>query len=242
LTTSLLQDWLTHYDPIHRGWTRTGIANGLCATGGYAFPRIRGGYNLYRTLVGSDSGPVVVVGAAGADASRVRPFGWVTHAPTSAYVYRLVPVSGGGIENRVDVTATTVRFNPGGLWIGPLPNAPADLRLIPLSQGRFSVCWSYSPHEQEIEPAGFFLYSNGTDASAIDYSVTEADVRYRPGQQYYEMVSQPQPHGARVGWAVRAYAPNRQEEQNVNCVFAPARSQGPPGDPVVHVSLVAATV
>jgi len=55
-----------HYDPIHRGYTPRGIANGVTATGGWCFPRVlSGGYNLYRGPSAASIDFSRPVGAAG---------------------------------------------------------------------------------------------------------------------------------------------------------------------------------
>lgn len=235
MASKLLQDWLGTYDPIHRGWTRAGIANGLTATNGFSFPRVRGGYNLYRTAAGDPNSPVLV-GAAGADAVEIQPFAWVSHDPSSEYMYRLVPVGGGGVENWTDITETAVWFDESGAWVGPLPNAPTDLQAIPLSMGRVAVRWSYFPHGEQTAPEGFHLYGNvGTD---IDYGSIAGSTPYQPGQVHYEFITLPQPDGIKLGWAVRAFAPSQQEEQNLNRVFVLTRRLGPPANPVVRVTVV----
>jgi hypothetical protein len=236
VATQILGDWLAHYDPIHRGWTREGIANGVCTTGGFCFPRIRGGYNLYRMLRDSSGEALNLVGAAHADASRIRTFPWVGHDAPGEYIYRLVPISGGGVENRTDITQVPVRFSESGQWIGGLPNAPTDLQLIPLSHGRMAVRWSYFPQGQEIAPAGFYLYSS--DANVINYATVQSVIPYRPGQVHYQYVTAPQPDGIRAGWAVRAYAPSMREEQNRDHVFSLTRGNGPPANPAVSITLI----
>ena len=50
---SLLDKYIAATDSIRRGFTARGIANGLPITRGFSFPRIAGGYNLYR---GKDTG------------------------------------------------------------------------------------------------------------------------------------------------------------------------------------------
>lgn len=234
--SGLLRGWLAVYDPIHRGWTRAGIANGVCATVGFSFPRIRGGYNLYRTLSGLAENEETLVGAAPADASRIRTFAWVEHVACGEYIYRLVPVSGGGVENRVDVTQAIVRFNAGGQWIGGLPNAPTDPQLIPLNHGRMVLRWSYFPQGQEVSPKGFNLYAGSGDG--INYGGLQAVVPYQPGKVHYEHVTPPEADGARATWAVRAFAPSMLEEQNCRFAFGVARSEGPPANPEVRITLV----
>lgn len=233
--SNVLRAWLGMYDPIHRGWTRAGIANGVSATNGFSFPRIRGGYNLYR-MVSGDAASYELVGAAGADAAEIGTFGWVRHDALREYDYRLVPVGGGGVENWTDVTRTTVRFDGSGMWIGSLPNAPTDLQAAPLSLGRVVVRWTYLPQGEQASPAGFNLYTN--EGREIDYGSLAGQVPYRAGRVHYEHVTNPTADGLRVGWAVRAFATSGHEEQNTRCVFTLTRGAGPPVNPVVKVAVV----
>jgi hypothetical protein len=232
-----LADWLKTCDPIHQGWTLGGIAGGLCMTGGLFYPRVSGGYNLYRRIGGIPDPTSELVGAAGSGATTVQTFPWVFHAPGCEYHYRLVPVGGGGIENWSDVTGTRVVFDAAGDWVGTLPNAPSDLRMETLARGRFSVQWTYLPQGQEAEPAGFHVYtSEGGDA--VDYGSVYASVPYVRGRIHYGHVTDPLPDGQRVGWAVRAFSASFQEEQNTSQVFGEARNRPPAVNPVVMISVV----
>lgn len=231
-----LSKWLNSRDPIHRGWTGGGIANGLCATHGVFFPRTSGGYNLYRAVGSVPNESSELVGAAEADAGTVETFPWVRHEPDTTYVYRLVPIGGGGVENWSDVNTTTVRINEAGLWVGNLPNAPTDLWLAVLSGGRFAVHWAYLPQGQQAEPVGFHVYS--TYEGLIDYGSVRGTVYYDPGQVCYEYVAPPHADGEHVGWAVRAYHSGVCEEQNTNAVFGTARQSPPPVNPTVEIAVV----
>ena len=203
---------------------------------GFSFPRISGGYNLYRTIAGELEAAAELVGASGADASTIQTFSWVTHQPDTAYTYRLVPIGGGGIENWTDETVVPFRLDAAGDWIGPLPNAPTDLQLVPLSRGRMAVRWTYLPAGQETEPVGFYLYT--TWEGVLDYGGIRGQVPYRPGRIHYEYETQSYADGERVGWAVRAYSPNGHKEQNLHQAFATARSTPPPTNPVAMVTVM----
>lgn len=231
----LLTKWLAWYDPIHHGWTRLGIANGVCATNGFSFPRIRGGYNLYRTEDGVPSPYLEPAGSAGAEASTVRTFPWVSHYWETGYHYQLVPVGGGGVENWADEVVTSFVTNAIGDWNGRVPNSPTDLQIVPLSCGRFAVRWTYLPQGQDVEPAGFVLYT--THEGVLEYGSVRGSVPYNPGRIHYEYITQSKPDGERVGWAVRAHSPDGYEENNMNQVYAMARNQPPPINPVVMLTV-----
>ncbi len=229
--------WLKTCDPIHRGWTRWGIANGLCAMEGRSYARMAGGYNLYRSLGGVPDEHSDLVGAADAAAREIRTFPWVMHEAGRAYHYRVVPIGGGGVENWAEVTATRVVLDEAGDWIGSLPNAPTDLRVSARTAGRFAVQWTYLSQGQETAPAGFHLYTNA-GGEGIDYGSVRYATPYIPGTVYYEVLTDAYPHGRRSDWAVRAYTVRGFEEQNMASAFAEARSEAPPINPTVDVSLV----
>ncbi|HSW46495.1 MAG TPA: hypothetical protein VLM89_13085, partial [Phycisphaerae bacterium] len=185
---NLLNLWLAHYDPIHRGWTRAGIANGVCATNGFFFPRIRGGYNLYRQREGQPG--VEPAGAAGADAVTARTFPWAAHEANARYHYRLAAISGGGLENLEEQSEARIVCDESGSWAGPRPNAPSDLRVTPAAGGRFVLQWAYDPEGQEVEPAGFRVYC-GLGWSGVDYTQSAGSLPYTTIKLYFMFISEP---------------------------------------------------
>jgi hypothetical protein len=229
---TLLEKWLMYYDPIHRGWTPAGIANGVCATVGFSFPRIKGGYNLRRGEGGVAGAADRIVGAAGFDATAIRTFPWLTHAPSAVHSYRLCAVGGGGMENDGLATLINEAFDAGGNWVGGYPNAPADLRVTSLAGGRFLVKWTYPRADRRAEPGEFRVYSDD-GAGQIDFGTPAACVAYRRGRFHYEYVSEPFGHGMRVRWAVRAATAAGVEESNVLQAEGWAEAQPPAANPVV---------
>lgn len=235
VNADLLASWLRWYDPVHRGWTPLGIANGICMTNGFSFPRIRGGYNLYRAIEHIPSRGAEPAGAAGSTASRLRTFPWIRHNNDTHYQYRLVPVGGGGVENWTDETVVSFMTDEEGDWKGSVPNAPTDLQVVPLSQGRFRVRWTYCPQGEEVEPSGFRLYT--THEGVLDYGSIAASVPFASGRIHFEHITPSYEDGERVGWAVRASSAAGHEERNMHQVYAFARSQPPPMNPVVMISV-----
>lgn len=234
---TLLTKWLRYYDPLHRGWTPDGIANGVCATNGFAFPRIKGGYNLYRST-SRQSGPQGrIVGAAGHDAATIRLFEWVTHAPSTTYYYWLCTVGGGGAENRLDETVVEAVFDATGQWIGARPNPPTDLRVSALSGGRFLVKWTYSPQGEQAEPGEFRVYTD-SGVGTIDYSSPVGTITYHRGRVHFEYTSAAFAHGTRTRWSVRAATATGIEERNAQLATAWAEAQAPPTNPTLMVSVV----
>ncbi len=235
MDNDLLQCWLRYYDPIHLGWTPKGIANGVCATAGYFFPRIAGGYNLRRAIgrVADDGDPIV--GTAGCDAAVVRTFPWVRHAASEVYTYRLAAIGGGGVEDQTEEARALVAFDDVGRWVGYRPNAPADLRVCALSGGRFLVRWTYTEEGQQIEPLAFRVYHNN-GGGAIDYDRPVGMVGYRRRQWHFAFTSAGFDHDTCVRWAVRAVSASGVEEQNVVFVAGRAERQAPPINPPVMLS------
>ena len=115
MASDLFGQWLAHYDTIHRGYTPSGIANGVTATGGWSFPRILGGYNLYRGTDGAESIAFgLPVGAAGREAGNISNFGWRPHAASTKYAYVVKAIGGGGVESEASHPARVAEFDANG--------------------------------------------------------------------------------------------------------------------------------
>ena len=237
MSQSLLDKWLEHYDPIHRGWTVNGITNGVCATNGFGFPRIRGGYNLRRVPADDSNAPSELVGAAGADATTVRTFPWVSHDAGRSYVYRLAAINGGGVENAQEPAATEVSFDQSGLWTGRRPNAPGDLRVTPSAGGTFIIRWTYVHNGEQDEPAAFYIHHDNGNGE-IDYSSAAGSVPYRRGQLHYRYVSARFAHDQLVRWAVRAVTAAGVNDGN--SAVSAARAENRPPPPAVSIVLASA--
>lgn len=235
MSFDLLAKWLTWYDPIHRGWTPEGIANGVCATSGYSFPRIRGGYNLRRAIGEVPDGTAVIVGAAGADATTIQTFPWVSHAADTEYTYRVTAIGGGGVENVTDEITAVVPFDDGGDWVGLKPNAPTDLRVTAASGGKFTLKWTYNRAGEQVEPSQFRIY-NDAGSGTVDYETVVSMVTYRRGRFHYETLSSAFDDGARVRWSVRAVSAGGVEEENLVVVEQWADAQAPPINPTVWLT------
>ncbi len=234
MAVSLLAKWLTHYDPVHRGWTNAGIANGVCATSGFFFPRMRGGYHLRRAIGDVPSSADAIVGSTGAGGETISTFPWVGHAAETAYVYRLFAINGGGCENIDDVVAEDVGFDGAGEWTGGKPVAPKDVRVAALSGGRYRIAWTYDLAESDEVPVSFRIYGDG-GSGTMDYGAAAGEVEGGVGRLHYAFETPGFADGVRVRWAVRAVNANGLEDGNVVTVVAEARASGPDGTPSVRV-------
>jgi len=221
--SDLLAKFLLHYDPIHDGFTPSGIANGVSLTNGFSFPRIRGGYNLYR------GGPAredidwsVPVGAAPADAATIANFPWRGHTPGTVYFYGLRAIGGGGVECADVGSVQRVEFDAAGALIGPRPNAPTNLQVRPVAGGKFALRWTYSPCGEQTAPAEFRIYHDG-GTGAVQYDAPVGVVGYRSGRFAYSYVSDAFADQTKVQWVVRAASSEGVEEDNTAVVFARRR-------------------
>lgn len=228
---TLLQKWLIHYDPIHRGWTPAGIANGVCCSCGYFFPRTSGGYNLWRKIGDNPVASDPIVGAAGHDAQRIHTFPWIEHAAETTYTYALSAIGGGGIENMNNRSITEAAFDEHGLWRGTMPNAPADLAVESRTGGRFRIAWSYSRQGQQAQADRFRLYHN-SGSGAVDYDTIVAEIPCKRSGLYYEYLSAAFEHGHTVTWCVRAVSTDNVEEGNRTTITGTAHGQAPAIRPV----------
>ncbi len=225
MASELLNKWLTHYDPIHRGYTPMGIANGVSATLGWSFPRVAGGYNLYR---GVGSGAVDFdqpVGAVGANATAVANFSWRPHAVDTTYSYVLKSVGGGGVESLASQAAVAAFDGVGGL-LGPKPASPLSLDVTPGVGGRFVVSWVLDDRFGEATPTEFRVFhDNGS--GTVDYATVVGQVSHVRGRVHYSFSSAAFAHGLRRVWGVRAVTSQGVDDGNVLAGFAWSDAVGP---------------
>lgn len=231
--SELLNTWLVYYDPIHRGWTRQGIACGVCTRVGYGFGLVRGGYLLFRGVGSPEaidrSAPV---GAAGSAAATVTNFVWRRHAAATVYYYAVAAVGGGGVVGEAAYPAVRVEFDGSGLVVPGRPNHPAGLSAAAASGGRFVLTWRYDAAEQAAEPVRFEVFhDNGT--GTINYGSPAAQIAYVRRQYLYSWVSDAFGDGLVIRWAVRAVAADGTDDGNVEVVAARADAAGPVGVPAV---------
>ena len=247
---SLLDKYIAATDSIRRGFTARGIANGLPITRGFSFPRIAGGYNLYR---GKDSLDAIdwvnPVGAASADANELRNFSWMGHDANTRYVYGVRAISGGGVEEGPDPgdpeardaipaqTHNVIRasFDGGGALRPPEPNAPANLAVFPAAGGTLRVAWTYSAAGQDAAPVSFAVHDNG-GAGAVNFDTPIGTVTYKPGQVFFGFVTGSYANGTRVELGVRARSASSAFEANTVTQGAVAVATPPPALTALLVS------
>lgn len=233
MQSDLFTKWLVHYDPIHRGYTLAGIANGVTATGGWSFPRILGGYNLYRGTGGADSIDFSLpIGSAGREATAISNFGWRPHFSSTTYTYAVKAIGGGGFESSASHPARVAQFDGAGALMGPRPNSPSDLSVSAVASGRFLVRWVYPSGFEETAPSSFEIFhDNGT--GTVDYATVVATVAYRRGKVHYIYTSQAFAHHVRRIWAVRAVASDGVDDGNNLEVMGWSDAEAPGAHPSV---------
>lgn len=233
MATDLLSKWLAHYDPIHRGWTPRGIANGVCATNGYSFPRVGGGYNLYRGTPDAESidysSPV---GAGGADATEIQTFAWRLHQPSTAYVYALRSIGGGGVESQPCPIGDPVSFNGAGSPAGLRPNAVGNLSVRTVAGGAFEIGFDYDSRGQESPPVSFAVFADDGDG-VVNYGSAIGLAPYKPRGGRIRFVTEAFAHGAARTFSVRALAADGTDDGATSVASAVADAASPP----VHSSL-----
>ena len=238
--TTLLEKWLAHYDPIHRGWTLRGIANGVCATCGWCFPSVSGGYNLYRGSPGAESIDYgAPVGAADAAAEQIHSFAWRPHAPNMTYAYVVRAIGGGGVESESSDPPVTVETDAQGRPMGPRPNAPSQLSVRPVAGGAFVLRWTYSPFGEATAPAAFRVFTDG-GTGTVNYVAVVGTVSYRRGQPHYAFQTGGHAHGVRRLWAVRAVSAEGRDDGNTGTVVGLADAEPPEAHPNPIVRVVEA--
>lgn len=238
--SDLLSKWLVHYDPIHRGWSPRGIANGLCATSGFAFPRVAGGYNLYRSQADAgDPDYAAPVGAAGASAREIATFSWLPHAANATYVYAVRSIGGGGVESAPSALSKTVPFDDAGDPAALQPNSVTNLAVRAIAAGRFEVSWGYLIEEEDAPPAHFEVYSDH-GAGTIDFETPIGAVVYVPRRSRFSFVTGSHEHGAVLTFAVRAVSADGGVAESPLAVAAIADADAPSIQPQVFVQIMEA--
>ncbi len=238
MASDLLTKWLVHYDPIHRGYAPNGIANGVTATGGWTFPRVGGGYNLYRGVGSSEAVDFDhPVGAAGGGASSVMNFSWRPHAASTRYCYRVKSIGGGGVESAASVPAAVAEFDALGALVGLRPNGPTGFLVRPVAGGKFGLRWVYVSRFEEAAPDHFAVFHDGGTGS-VDYATVVATVPHRSGRAHYGYTSAAFAHDARRVWGVRAVTAGGVDDGNVTVAFAWADAAAPEVHPLVRLARV----
>lgn len=239
--SELFDRWLSHYDTIHRGWTPLGIANGMTATNGFAFPRVMGGYNLYRgPVAGGDSSTVQIVGAAGASATVVETFAWAPAMPLDFERFELRSIGGGGAESTPSTDGIAVQFDSLG-QVEPLkPNSPGYLGIEQGAGGSFLLTWRYSQRGQEVAPAGFEVFADNA-SGIIDFANAAGVLAYRPRQGSYSYITGPHAHGSVQQFSVRAVAFDGTHDGNTLAVAAWADALPPAVPPVLLTEIIEAS-
>lgn len=231
--------WLAHYDPIHRGYTPRGIANGVCATAGWFFPRVAGGHNLYRGPTAETLDTAHPVGAAGPRAETVSNFSWRPHPAGQEHFHALAAIGGGGVESALGEPPVSVLLDAVGNSLGGRPNAPADLAVAPTAEGRFTLRWTYTAAGQEAAPIEFRVHGDN-GSGVVDFAEPIAVVPYHLRRLHFVYTTEPHEHGAVRRWAVRAVSAEGRDDGQVNVVEAVADAQGPPPHPHLIVECVEA--
>lgn len=238
MACDLLSKWLVHYDPIHRGYTVAGMANGVTATNGWSFPRMSGGYNLYRGQgVGAPIDPANPVGAAGASAASISNFSWRPHRTEDTYGYVVAAIGGGGVESAPSHPTRIAEFDVTGGLIGLRPNSPTGLTVTPLAAGRFELGWIYISEGQEAAPSLFRVYTDNA-SGPVDYQNAIGSVSYVRGKIHYTFTTAPYDQDARYTFAVRAESSEGVQDGNLVQRIGWTDRQAPEAHPLVTLSCV----
>lgn len=238
--SQLLERWLYHYDSIHRGWTPDGIANGMPATNGFAFPRIRGGYNLYRRSVsGKGFSDPQVVGAAGSQATSLQTFSWAAADELDKARFELRSIGGGGAESLATPGGVRVDIDEFGQPTPPRPNAPNSLSLEPAAGGAFALTWRYAEGGQEVAPVEFRVFTDNASGD-VDFENAVGVVAYRARAGEFVFGTAENAHGSVHQFVVRAFATDGTHDGNEVVVAGWADALPPPLPSVVLTEIVEA--
>lgn len=224
---------------LDRGLSMVGLANGMMLTGGIFWPRIKGGYNLYR---GKDD-PANIdwsfpVGASGGDSVQIKTFGWLSYDPDSTYWFGLRAVGAGGVENEDDSNVFVVYTDGSGEFKDPVPVAPGNLVARPAAGGMIRLTWSHFTERGFSDPTHFRVYDNA-GSGPVDYG-TEILELPAPGGVNVSVLVGPYSHGTTVTFGVRALIKSGETvlglDENVLTATATADAEGPPAPSALNVT------
>jgi len=224
MARTLLQRWLDHYDPIHRGWTPAGIANGVCMTAGFFFPRFAGGYNLLRSIGQTpDESASMIVGASSPTAETpdaIANFPTYTLAVDTVYCFWPRAISPGGAQECGPVDAIRIESDDDGDPMGAAPNAPSELTATAIADGYIRLTWRHNAAGEQTKPASWNVYHDDGTGS-VDYGTALDDTTHRV------YVAGPYVHDTTVLFGVRGVSADDVEETNLDTVSATADTEGP---------------
>lgn len=228
--SELLTKYLAARDTIHRGRTPWGIANGLRITAGRSFPRIRGGYLIYRGLSTATIDRDNPVGAAGFGTRRIEPFPWVAHEAGDVWYYELVPIGAGGVECPTTSTRRIVRVVIDGEGLARMrPATPRRLTVAAAAGGTFRLSWTHLHADGNAVVSVFRVY-NDAGTGTVDYETVVATLaarKSRLGSGDYAWASAAFADAATIKWAVRAESASGQQDAGTTAVEATAETTGP---------------
>ena len=204
------------------GYTNMGVWAPFTDMGAYQMPRLCHVINRGQDGNIDYSEIVAVMGMSETQISITQdlPAKTIWH-----YVRRLV--SGCGLVSG-DSPVCIVRIDATGNMIDNAPNAPDDLTIEGLSNGRFRLRWRYTKDEEEVTPTGFKIFMDS--GSGFDFeSPPEDTVSYGfGGTGEFEWTSDPLTHGQVYRFCVRTYATGAGQTQNTDYVSGTADDEGPP--------------
>jgi hypothetical protein len=224
---------------LDRGLSMSGLANGMMLSGGVFWPRIEGGYNLYR---GKDDPDNIdwsfPVGASGGASIEIRNFGWLSYDPDSTYWFGLRAVGAGGVENEDGSNVFVVYTDGSGHFKDPVPIAVGNLFAQPAAGGMIRLFWSHFVERGFSSPTHFQIFDNA-GSGPVDYGTPISEVLGGGGLQFSAAVG-PYSHGDRVTFGVRAAIKDGATviglDENTLTATAVADAEGPPAPSVLELT------
>ena len=210
---TLLQRFLTWYDPLFGGFTPAGIAAGVDLLNGFGWCAPNGLAILFRGATAATIDQPV--GAAGPEADSIAPRSGVEIEP-GVHFFQAIPYGPGGYPAVVGSPQQVFRvvYGENGAVL-PVPPAPRHLRVMAIAGGCFKLQWTYLQAPSRPRAAKFNVYSDGgggtvnygTAVGAIDASLNLNGEYTWTGETEYS-------HRAAVKFGVRAETADGREEEN----------------------------
>ena len=163
----LLDKFLVHYDTLHHGFTRPGIAHGVTATVGrsWAIPGAQGveevaAVAMYRgTAKASSVDYTHPVGLALGKSLTVKNFTYRNHVADTWYLYDQRAVNGAGVISARKHEPMRFLTDGSGNIINPVVPAPvARVTAVAKASGKAEIIAMYAPHGQAVAPTDLRVY------------------------------------------------------------------------------------
>lgn len=225
--------WLK--EALFAGQTANGFKLGTAFGLGWFWSRVGGCRIVYRGVSMETVDFNDVLAVTEADAKEITLPSWLSHEAGRTYFYAVRCANRYGRIERTLASAVKVSIgSDGSLRIGR-PNSVFGLSAVIQRNGRAEIVWTYSPLEQESQPAEMRVY--GDDGTGgIDYQEPISLVPYK-GRRFYRYESERLEDG-RYRFAVRTADAKGNERESMREAAVEVRKMQPGAIEVIGIEAI----